>query len=126
MNCIFDTNVWVALFNENDAHHEKAQQLFLQTESVTIPEYIILETTTILQMRASKQIADLFAKMITSTEQLEILYASDLFFHAVLKLFQKQHTKKLSFVDCALLELSANYKIHTFDEALEKAINSNL
>lgn len=126
MNCIFDTNVWVALFNENDAHHEKAQQLFLQTESVIIPEYIILETTTILQMRASKQIADLFAEMITSTEQLEILYASDSFFHAVLKLFQKQYSKKLSFVDCALLELSANYKIYTFDEALEKAINSNL
>lgn len=122
MNAIFDTNVWVALFNGNDAHHDTAKQLFLQNESIALPEYIILETTTVLQMRASKQIADQFAQTIIATENIEILYASDLFFHAVLDLFQQQKNKKLSFVDCALLQLSDNYKIYTFDEALEKAI----
>ena len=122
MNTIFDTNIWVALFNQNDTHHHNAKQLFLQNEFIIVPEYIILETTTILQMRASKQIADQFAQMIVTTEGIEILYASDLFFHSVLTLFQQQNNKKLSFVDCALLQLSENYKIYTFDEALEKAI----
>jgi predicted nucleic acid-binding protein len=27
MNSIFDTNVWVALFNEKDGHHDAAQGL---------------------------------------------------------------------------------------------------
>jgi predicted nucleic acid-binding protein len=27
MAIIFDSNVWIALFNENDAHHENARQL---------------------------------------------------------------------------------------------------
>jgi len=30
MKIIFDTNVWVALFNEKDGHHDAAQRLFLQ------------------------------------------------------------------------------------------------
>ncbi len=124
MNSIFDTNVWVALFNEQDAHHDAAQRLFSQDETVFIPEYVILETTTVLQLRASKQKADMFAEMIFTTEQLEVLYASDSFFLSVLTLFQQQ-SMKLSFVDCALLLLSEHYKVYTFDEALEKAICSN-
>lgn len=126
MNGIFDTNVWVALFNEKDGHHDAAQRLFLQHGTVFIPEYVILETTTVLQLRASKQQADIFSEMITVTEQLEILYASDSFFRSVLTLFQQQSSAKLSFVDCALLLLSEHYKIYTFDEALEKAICSNV
>jgi len=126
MNSIFDTNIWVALFNENDAHHKAAQELFLQNEIIYIPEYIILETTTVLQLRASKQKADLFAEMVTNTEQLEILYTTNSFFQSVLKLFQQKNDKKLSFVDCSLLLLSKDYKIHTFDEALKKAIDNSL
>ena len=126
MSYLFDTNVWVALFNEKDAHHDAAQHLFLQNETVFIPEYVILETTTVLQLRASKQKADMFSEMISATEQLEILYASDSFFRSVLTLFQQQNSTKLSFVDCALLLLSEHYKVHTFDEALEKAIYSNV
>jgi len=126
MSYLFDTNVWVALFNEKDVHHDAAQRLFSQNETVFIPEYVILETTTVLQLRASKQQADMFSEMIFATEQLEVLYASDSFFRSVLTLFQQQKSTKLSFVDCALLLLSEHYKIHTFDEALEKAIYSNV
>lgn len=125
MNSIFDTNVWVALFNEQDAHQDVAKRLFLQNETVFIPEYVILETTTVSQLRASKQKADMFAEMIFVTEQLEILYASDSFFRSVLTLFQQQSIK-LSFVDCALLLLSEHYQVYTFDKALEKAICSNV
>jgi len=39
MNSIFDTNVWVALFNEKDGHHDAAQGLL----SVWIRIYRILE-----------------------------------------------------------------------------------
>ena len=97
MNSIFDTNVWVALFNKRDGHHDAAQRLFLQNETVFIPEYVILETTTVLQLRASKQQADIFSETITATEQLEISYASDSFFRSVLTLFQQQNRAKLSF-----------------------------
>ena len=123
MAIIFDSNVWIALFNENDAHHEKARQLFSEHSVIYVPEYVILEITTVLQLRASKLKADLFAKMIATTAGLEILYASDDFFQTVLILFQQQ-TQKLSFVDCALLVLSACHTVHTFDEALAQAINS--
>jgi len=47
MTIIFDSNVWIALFNENDAHHEKAQRLFSDSPVIYIPEYVILEITTV-------------------------------------------------------------------------------
>jgi predicted nucleic acid-binding protein len=123
MVIIFDSNVWIALFNENDAHHEKVRQLFSENSVIYVPEYIILEITTVLQLRVSKLKADLFAKMIATTAELEIIYAPDDFFRAVLNVFQKQ-TQRLSFVDCALLVLAKNYTVHTFDESLAQAINS--
>jgi len=121
MAIIFDSNIWIALFNENDAHHEKARQLFYENPVITIPEYVILEITTVLQLRASKLKANLFAEMIVNTTELETLYASDDFFRAVLSIVQYQ-TQKLSFVDCALLVLAKNHIVYTFDEALTQAI----
>ncbi len=121
MDIIFDSNIWIALFNKNDSHHEKVSNLFLEPQSIYVPEYIILETTSVLQLRASKQIANMFAQMIIETKQVEVLYTTEAFFNTVLKLFQKQQ-KKLAFVDCALLVLSKDYKIYTFDKALNLAI----
>jgi len=37
MATIFDSNVWIALFNENDAHHEKALQLFSENSVIYVP-----------------------------------------------------------------------------------------
>ncbi|TAL44217.1 MAG: PIN domain-containing protein [Methylovulum sp.] len=73
MTIIFDSNVWIALFNENDAHHEQAQRLFSDNPVIYVPEYVILEITTVLQLRASKLKANIFAKMVASTAGLEIL-----------------------------------------------------
>jgi predicted nucleic acid-binding protein len=123
MATIFDSNVWISLFNENDAHHEKALQLFSEYSVIYVLEYVILEITTVLQLRASKLKANLFAEMIATTAELEILYASDDFFQVVLSMFQQQ-TQKLSFVDCSLVVLAKNYTVHTFDEALAQTITS--
>ena len=90
MTIIFDPNVWIALFNENDTHHEKARQLFSENSVIYVPEYVILEITTVLQLRASKLKADLFAEMIATTAELEILYASDEFFQTVLIFFNNK------------------------------------
>lgn len=117
MTAIFDTNVWVALFNEIDAHHEKAMQLYTENPLILIPEYVILETTTVLQIRASKPKADLFVKMINATSGLEILHSSTHLFQQTLIMFTSQ-AQKLSFVDCALLVLAKTHTVYTFDEAL--------
>jgi predicted nucleic acid-binding protein len=90
MAIIFDSNVWIAILNENDAHHEKAQSLFAENTTIIIPEYLILEITTVLQLRANKQIANLFAKMVATTGGLESLYASDDFFLTVLRFFNSK------------------------------------
>lgn len=121
MSVIFDSNIWIALFNENDAHHQTALELYAKSVDICIPEYIVLEVTSVLQLRVSKLKADSFAKMIPDTEEIEILYAPDDFFLSVLTAFQQQN-QKLSFVDCALLILAKNYTIHTYDKALAQAI----
>lgn len=48
--------------------------------------------------------------------------SDDKLFQETLALFYQQD-KNLSFVDCSLLYLSQNYRIHTFDTSLEKCIS---
>jgi predicted nucleic acid-binding protein len=124
MPVIFDSNVWIGLFNKNDSCHQQALRLFSEHQSIGIPEYVVLEVVTVLQLRASKLKADLFAKIIKSTESVSVLCASDELFWTTLTIFQQQ-TKKLSFVDCTLIALSKYYRVYTFDDELEKQLAIN-
>lgn len=125
MSIVFDSNIWIALFNEDDSLHEQARQLFLEHERIHVPEYVILETTSVLQLRASKEKADDFARMVRETEDIEIIHISEAFFDEVLDVFCEQQ-KKLAFVDCALLLLSQNHEVHTFDRGLVSAIEQSV
>lgn len=121
---ILDTNVWVAYLNTGDAQHAKAARLLAKHAwtQLVIPEYVIVETTTILAQRASKQTADRFLEYVLDNRDVTVLFAyRELFDQAVLA-FQRQRSKRLSFVDTALLTLANEYKVITFDTALARAI----
>lgn len=124
---IYDTNVWVAYFNVADSQHAKAIKLFqgLGAHAVlTLPEYIILETATVLGIRASKQTADQFIDYALDNQNVSVLYADPELFRATVGTFQKLSGTALSFVDAALVALSRDYKVVTFDKALVKAIKT--
>lgn len=117
---ILDSNVWLAYFIEDDSQHDKAVVVFSNiTETILMPEYVLLEVSTLLRSKKHNvKAVDFCRKMITNRET---------FLHSMPLVGETADTfckrnDKLSFVDTALLVLSKEYTVITFDKALQKAI----
>ena len=124
---ILDSNIWVAFFNESDNQHKKAEKVFRKIgDSMIITEYVILEVTSVLTMRASKNIADKFMKLVMDNENIKILLSNENSFKKTVKNFLNYPKNNLSFADISLLSLSEKYDIITFDKNLEKAVKKDL
>lgn len=121
---IFDTNIWVAYLNTADSQHAKATKLFEKhsQDQLAIPEYVILEVSTILAQRASKQIANQFLDFALDNENIAVLFANRELFDNTVAAFQQQRSKRLSFVDTALVALAKEHQVITFDKALNRAL----
>ena len=53
---ILDSNVWIAFLHKGDSQHKKAQRIFArQKEPIVIPEYVIIEVSSVLLQKASKK-----------------------------------------------------------------------
>ena len=120
---ILDSNVWIAFFNPDDSNHHEAQKIFSKTqEKIGLPEYVLLEVTTILAQKMGKDIADQFLQMARASKDVGILPSSKEFFDGVIQLYLSKTNKKLSFVDYALLYLSSKTNVVTFDKDLKKEL----
>jgi len=120
---ILDSNVWVAFFYEDDSQHKKAEKIIKELGLfIVVPEYVIAEVSSVLCLRASKKISNDFLENIFDNENIEILLSNKTFFDDVVENFKNAKSKKLSFIDTALLKLSESYRVITFDKDLEKAI----
>ncbi|MBI3335788.1 MAG: type II toxin-antitoxin system VapC family toxin [Candidatus Portnoybacteria bacterium] len=120
---ILDANVWVAFFYKDDALHTKAEKIFQLCERpVVMPEYVILEVSSVLSRKAGKKIADGFLELVMNSKDIEVLFSQDQFFIEVVEFFKRRPEENLSFVDAALLYLSKSYQIITFDKSLQKAM----
>lgn len=120
---IFDSNVWVAFFNKEDSQNKKALEIVIkEKDNIAITEYIILEVSSILALKAEKNIADKFLEFILNNNNIKVLLSSNDFFYNTVENFIKTESKKLSFVDISLLYLSNTCQIITFDKDLAKII----
>lgn len=120
---ILDSNVWIAFLYIDDALHKNAQKVLTLCEKpIFIPEYIIIETSSVLSQKAGKKIADTFLEMIMQSKDIEVLFAQDQFFVEVINFYRKHQEKRLSFIDFTLLYLSGSYQVITFDKVLQRAI----
>ncbi len=122
---ILDSNVWIAFFAEDDSQHEKAVQIFIREPKITVTEYCVLETATILINKTNEDVANRFLDHITENEDVEILYSSQHSFQETMRVFREKNGKKLSAIDASLLYLSMEHEVITFDKDLEKAIKKH-
>jgi len=123
---ILDSNVWIAFLYIDDAQHEKAKKVFqLCKKPIVIPEYIVIEVSSVLSQKAGKRIANAFLEIITQSKDVDVLFSEDQFFIEVVNFFKKRKEHNLSFVDFSLLYLSKSYQIITFDKNLQRAIKNS-
>ena len=119
---IIDSSVWIALYNKADNQHAKAMSISATFANVALPEYVFLETCTLLLAKAGRDVAELFLAYALDSADVTVLHSSPEFFQATTSLFRHLTNKNLSFVDVSLLVLSESYEVITFDKALARAI----
>jgi len=120
---IFDSNIWIGLFVSADALHHKSKQLFddyLECEKI-VPEYVLLETLTVIKLYTNHKEATACLDYFLSSERLTILPATRIFEQTV-TLFQSLEENHLSFIDVSLLALAREYEVKTFDKKLASTI----
>jgi len=120
---VFDTCVWVAAMNEEDALHARAVEAFrANTDTIVLPEYVIVETCTALRQRANKQAADRFLETTLSNDVTKLLFAGEDTIRHSAAFYRSSDHPGLSYVDVFLLFLSQSHRIVTFDKQLDKLI----
>jgi len=122
---IFDSNIWIAYLNLNDPCHKQANQFFEKQKGViTIPEYILLEVSSVLKLKANREIANNFLKIAQNNINIEILPSSPHLLKETIQLFQNNNNK-LSFADNSLLYYAINHSatIITLDKELNKVLS---
>ncbi len=124
---ILDSNVWISFFNKNDINHKKASKILalLFKGEIYLTDYIILEVSTILLQKASKDIANSFVEFVQDAININIIYSQELLFDKYLEFFKNNNYLKLSFVDQSLVFLSKDFEIITFDKELLKVLKNN-
>ncbi len=125
---VIDSSVWIALFNELDSQHQKAVGISASFAYVALPEYIALETCTLLLAKAGSVASEKFLAYALDSTEVTLLYSSPDFFQSAVRLFRhlsgKMSGKSLSFVDVSLLLLAQSHEVITFDKALSRAIKA--
>ncbi len=120
---VLDSNIWIALFNESDASHARAEELARDFSfPLLLPEHVLVEVVTVLGRKVGKQVADTFLHRVRDNQNIEILFSNVDFLVSVVSRFLDRRSMSLSFVDVYLLELAHTFDVVTFDRALEWAI----
>ncbi|MEK7098816.1 MAG: PIN domain-containing protein [Patescibacteria group bacterium] len=115
---LIDSSVWIALFLDDDSQHAKAVDVLrdIGEATIKIPYGVILETTTTLSRKQSKEQADKFVEYIRSNSQIEI---TPPFVSEDLSIFLAE-SDRLSFVDALLkgASLRDGLTLISFDKQL--------
>lgn len=121
---IFDSNIWIAYFYTDDALHEQSTRLIegATEHPLTIFEYNVVETVTVLAQHSGKETANRFLDLISDNRDIRVLPSSPELFEATVQCYKTHTQRNLSFADYALLYLSHTTPIATFDTKLRNAI----
>lgn len=122
---ILDSSVWISYLYKEDSQHKKALKLMRDmTETVLVPEYVLLEVATILKNKKYYEHAQKFVTDVFNNRDI-FMPANVYLLIPTVELFVEKIKNKLSFVDIALLVMSRHHNVITFDKRLEKAIKES-
>ncbi len=104
MNLFADSSAWIALYDENDKYHMRAQQAFrhLLDQSVVfvMTDYVIAETATMVLYRAGHAQAVRFGEWALHSGNVRQVRLESATWSEAWRMFKMYDDKDFSFVDC--------------------------
>ncbi|TAK55661.1 MAG: PIN domain-containing protein [Bacteroidetes bacterium] len=127
---LFDSSVWVAFFNQNDIHHEKAQELFIeatqQKEIITVPEFVYAEVLNSLWRITNKEDEIERCKNVflqgTPIIQLE-LGGSKFWYQTIESVMKKVSLKTSDLIVASTIVYYQSQRFETFDRILQREVD---
>lgn len=120
---ILDSSIWIAYLSPSDSQHDKAvkQLQTLGDAHYLVPDYVLGEVVSVLKNMRDVATAMRFLDSVMESDGASILPMGD-WLGSIAHEFRAYSASGLSFVDCALVALSREYTIHTFDKELARII----
>lgn len=117
-----DTNAFVAIYDESDDHHERANAILDGIEDRTLPygplftsRHVLSETATVLLYGSSHRDAVRALRNIRDSPTMNVLGITEPLFDRTADQFEQYDDQQISFVDHMNTILSAEYEIeHVF------------
>lgn len=124
---VLDSSLVIAWLNERDAHHPSAARVMARVKGgewgeALLPEYVFLETVTVLAAKRGLEFASRTARNLVEGREAEFVFCSPYFADAV-DVFRTQVRTKLSFADAAIVAIArhrAGGVVATFDRDFSK------
>jgi predicted nucleic acid-binding protein len=117
-----DSNYFIGLFNPQDPLSNNANRISRELEQkhapIFISNFIFLEITTIISMRAGREIARETGKYLLSAPQIHTTHIDEALQQRTWDIFQEIAQKNISFVDCSIIAAMQELdiaKLLTFD-----------
>lgn len=111
---LFDSDGFVALFVEQDAHHEKAKFLFQSAVenrlNIVASDYIVAETATVLSRLSGQEVARKFLSFVGG-DTFPIIQMDTARVRNTLDLFHAQPNKRTSVFDCSNVIIMQEFQI---------------
>lgn len=125
---LIDADAWVAFIYRDDAHHERASELFdifeHSKDSMITTNYVFAEAITVISRRAGHKRALAFIESLQSpASHLSVLYANAHIDSLAAAVFKRQTSKNVSFIDCANMAIMDELNldaIFSFDKIYQK------
>jgi len=114
LEVLIDSNVFVGLFLPDDAHFQRVTELFNQFErqktKLSVTNWVVAETATVLSWKDTQETAKKFLHMI-ETSNIPVLTVTKNIEKEAWQIFKDQSTKKTSFVDCSNIAVANHFHI---------------
>lgn len=120
-----DTAFVLALVNERDQYHERAQELadLLEGQDLIITDAVLLEIGNAMARSFKSQAIEVITDFIES-EDVEVIFYTPQIFNQALVMYKKFTDKEWSLVDCISFVVMKEYNIKqvlTFDAHFQQA-----
>ncbi len=108
-----DANYFCALYNKQDALHQKAKRFSSELEQyyLATSNFVLLESYTVISQRSSKNIVVSFKKYVYSEGNYHIFWVDKGLEEETWKIFASIKDKNFSYVDASILALMKKEKI---------------
>ena len=125
---LVDSDAFVGLMIEKDAHHKSSQKIFkrlrAQKAKLLTTSLVVVETATVLSHRVGQDLARAFLVEVVEKGGLPVTQIIDDLYEEALKIFKDQTKKGTSVTDCANVAILKRLnipEIFSFDKVYSKS-----